>query len=173
MFSYCGFVWDADNSAAGDTAGQLAERLQASGTDWQFALRRPGIAVLYTGSRPPNRSYELAGNTGVVLGKLFVRSSEGDSTAAPTIFGPQETAKLLATGGRHLMQSYWGRYVAFLHETESRTTRIVRRPGRAERGRRHITGLPFTFAANASMVRAWDESPRSLFSWTARLWALE
>lgn len=128
MFSYCGFVWDADNSAAGDTAGQLAERLQASGTDWQFALRRPGIAVLYTGSRPPNRSYDLAGNTGVVLGKLFVRSSEGDSTAAPTIFGPQETAKLLATGGRHLMQSYWGRYVAFLHETESRTTRIVRDP---------------------------------------------
>lgn len=128
MFRYFGFVWDIDNSAAGETVGRLVERLQASGSDWQFALRRPGLAVLHTASTSPNRSYELQGNSGVVLGTLFARSGDGDSTAAPPTFGLQETEKILATAGRHLMQRYWGRYVAFLHEAESRTTRIVRDP---------------------------------------------
>jgi asparagine synthase (glutamine-hydrolysing) len=128
VFRYFGFVWDADNSAAGETVGRLVERLQASGSNWQFALRRPGLTVLYTRSRSPNRSYELEGDAGVVLGKLFARSGDFDSTAAPPMFGSQETANILATGGRHLLQRYWGRYVAFLHESESRRTRIVRDP---------------------------------------------
>lgn len=128
MFRYFGFVWDVDHSAAGETVGRLVERLQASGSDWQFALRRPGLAVLHTRSASPNRSYGLEGDSGLVLGTLFARSGDGDSTAAPPIFGLQETARILATGGRHLMQRYWGRYVAFLHEAESRTTRILRDP---------------------------------------------
>lgn len=128
MFRYFGFVWDIDDSAAGETVGRLVERLQAGGSDWQFGLERPGLAVLRTGSTSPDRSYALEGDSGVVLGTLFARSEAGDSTAAPSLFGPQETASILATAGRHLLQRYWGRYVAFLHEADSRTTRIVRDP---------------------------------------------
>ena len=128
MFRYFGFVWDVDHPAAGETVGRLVERLQASGSDWQLGLRRPGLAVLHTGSNLPNRSYELEGDSGLVLGTLFARSGDGDSTAAPPSFGPQETARVLATGGRYLLPRYWGRYVAFLYEAESRTTRIMRDP---------------------------------------------
>jgi asparagine synthase (glutamine-hydrolysing) len=128
VFRYFGFVWDVDHIAAGETVGRLVERLQASGSDWQFALQRPGLAVLHTGATSPNRSYALEGDSGLVLGTLFARSGDGDSTAAPPIFGLPETARIQATGGRHLIQRYWGRYVAFLHEAESRTTRIVRDP---------------------------------------------
>lgn len=127
MFRYIGFVWDADHAAAGEQAGLLVKRLQASGTEWQFAVNLPGVAVLYTNTTSPNRSYELQ-NAGVVLGKLFARSGAGASTAAPASFTAQESKKILASGGVHLIQQYWGRYVAFLHDTQSRTTHIVRDP---------------------------------------------
>lgn len=126
MFRYLAFVWEADNSANGEKVGSLLKHLHAGGSEWQFALNLPGVAVLYTNTTSPNRSYELQ-NAGVVLGKLFVRSDD-TSTAAPTSFGAQESTKILASGGTHLIQHYWGRYVAFLHDTDSRTTRIVRDP---------------------------------------------
>lgn len=128
MFRYFGFVWDVDNVVASEAGAFYLERLQASGSDWQCAVRRSGLAVLYTGLRSPNRCRSLEGDTGVVLGTIFVRSGDAGSTAAPPGFGSQETARILETSGRHLLQRHWGRYVAFLHEAESRTTRIVRDP---------------------------------------------
>lgn len=129
MFRYFGFVWDTDNSEAGETVDSYIERLSAGGSPWQVAFRRPGVAMLYTVSvTSPNRCYELQGDAGVVLGTLFTRSGEGDSTRASPILDSHESAKVTSTRGRHLLERYWGRYVAFLHEPQSRTTRILRDP---------------------------------------------
>ena len=127
MFRYLGFVWDTDHSAAGEKVGSLLKRLHSDNAEWQFALDLPGVAVLYKNTTSPNRAYALP-NTGVVLGTLFARHGNDASTAAPATFDAQECNKISASGGRHLIQHYWGRYVAFLHDPESRTTRIVRDP---------------------------------------------
>ena len=128
MFRYLGFVWDAENTAADATVRSLLERLRASSPPWAYAFKQPGLVVLYTNSQSPNGAYALQGEAGVVLGNLFTRSDSGDSTAAPPVFGRLETANIVASGGLYLVHRYWGRYVAFLHESESRTTRIVRDP---------------------------------------------
>lgn len=128
MFRFFGFVWEAANTGAGTAVGRYIEQLQRAGSTWRCVLERPGLAVLCTGSTLPNRSYELAGSAGVVLGRLFAGSGDSESSVAPPSFGSQETARILATGGRHLLQHYWGRYVAFLHDADTRTTRVLRDP---------------------------------------------
>ncbi|HEV7717234.1 MAG TPA: hypothetical protein VGO53_16670, partial [Steroidobacteraceae bacterium] len=117
MFRYVAFVWNDEEPAARTGAAALAERLRAVSPAWQLTLARKGLEVfcsdVRTGSSEP---YELHGGGGVVLGKLFTRGGDDGSIAAPLAIGAPETAKILASEGRRLIDSYWGRYVAFLQD---------------------------------------------------------
>ena|GEM_PF-2414429 len=42
--------------------------------------------------------------------------------------GADETEQILRTGGRHLVDEYWGRYVAFMHDGFSHRTSVLRDP---------------------------------------------
>jgi asparagine synthase (glutamine-hydrolysing) len=44
------------------------------------------------------------------------------------MLGKQETLNLLSTNGRALMESYWGRYIAFLCNAATFTTTVIRDP---------------------------------------------
>jgi asparagine synthase (glutamine-hydrolysing) len=129
MFRYFSFVWDARDAEASARVSAHISALQSAGPHWEFAWRRPGIAVLHThSSASPNRAYVLQEGAGVVLGKLFARRTASPSSAAPRIFDASESAKVVTSGGRHLIDHYWGRYVAFLHDAQTETTRILRDP---------------------------------------------
>jgi asparagine synthase (glutamine-hydrolysing) len=73
-------------------------------------------------------AYELAESDGAVLGNLFARSPDGVSTAAPRAIGAADSRAMLDTNGRHLLESFWGRYVAFLHDAHARATWVLRDP---------------------------------------------
>ena len=70
----------------------------------------------------------LHGGSGVVLGRLFIRGNDCVSTAAPLVFSDAESAALLASGGRRLIDAFWGRYVAFLRDDSADKTWILRDP---------------------------------------------
>jgi asparagine synthase (glutamine-hydrolysing) len=126
MFRYFAFVWDTDSGA--ELANRHIESLRSSDSAWHCVFESPGIAVLCADARFPNLSRSLADSAGVVLGALFASAEGAPSTTAPERFGSQETAALLTTAGRHLVQHYWGRYVAFLHDAQQRTTHVLRDP---------------------------------------------
>jgi asparagine synthase (glutamine-hydrolysing) len=63
-----------------------------------------------------------------VLGKLFERSSDGPSTPTPLALDEPRTRAIVSTGGRRLIDHYWGRYVAFLHDDSSSTSWVLRDP---------------------------------------------
>src|SRR5262249_41862734 len=71
--------------------------------------------------------YRLRDGKGVVLGKLFGRTGDGVSTAVPTLDDDQ-SARIVATAGRHLVERYWGRYVAFVRDPAAMTTWVLRDP---------------------------------------------
>ncbi|MDB6091154.1 MAG: putative asparagine synthase [Gammaproteobacteria bacterium] len=83
-----------------------------------------GYAGARAGSSEP---YLLQEGKGVVLGKLFERSS-GPSTPAPLIFDEARARLIIASRGRRLIDRYWGRYVAFLHDDSSGTSWVLRDP---------------------------------------------
>jgi asparagine synthase (glutamine-hydrolysing) len=129
MFRYFCFVWDEREVEASARVEACIEALQASGSHWEFAWRRPGVVVLHTAaSASPNRSYALQEGAGVVLGKLFMRRVASSSVSAPPTLDASESAKIKASAGRHLIDHYWGRYVAFLHDAQTSTLRILRDP---------------------------------------------
>jgi len=124
MFRYVAFVWNDAESAARETAQQLAARLQG---DWRLGLKQNGLAVFHAGARAgSSESYLLHNGAGVVLGKLFKSSDGGRSISASLTLSEAESAKILATQGRHLIEEYWGRYVAFARNTATDSTWVLR-----------------------------------------------
>jgi len=129
MFRYVAFVWNDQDPTLREAARALLQRHSAAGQDWRVALRGSGIEVRYAGADSSScAAYLLAENGGVVLGNLFARSHEGVSKAVPTAIGEGESRVMLDTNGRHLIESFWGRYVAFLHDPQARASWIVRDP---------------------------------------------
>jgi len=92
-------------------------------------LRGRGVEVRYARADSDScLAHELAEGEGVVLGNLFARSQQGVSTAAPPTLGAADSRAILDTNGRHLIESFWGRYVAFLHDAAAGAAWVVRDP---------------------------------------------
>src|SRR5262245_38174744 len=119
MFRYVAFVWHQSDPGAAQHSRVLARRLQ----DWQCVLRGNRLEVYCRDIRPrASEPYWLHGETGVVLGKLFGAKNSSASTG----FSESESAKIVGSAGRHLIDHYWGRYVAFLQEAD--TVWVLRDP---------------------------------------------
>jgi asparagine synthase (glutamine-hydrolysing) len=129
VFRYVAFVWNEQDPAVRESARGMLQRHSASADEWQVALRGSGAEVRYVKSGTAAcTAYLLADGGGVVLGTLFARSQEGVSTPAPPQLAAADSRALLDSDGRHLIESFWGRYVAFLHDTPARATWVVRDP---------------------------------------------
>ncbi len=133
MFRYVAFVWNDEDPAARESAGVLSQRLAhregAAGESWHSGLRGRGLQVRYTRADADScEAYPLTGGEGVVLGDLFARSQEGLSGPAPRPLSPSDSRAMLDTDGRHLIESFWGRYVAFLHDEQAGASWVVRDP---------------------------------------------
>jgi asparagine synthase (glutamine-hydrolysing) len=129
VFRYVALIWNAAAPEAVGGSRALADRLCDGDAGWSPVLRRDGIAVFCKDIRPGlSESLALYDGAGVVLGKLFVRGNDCVSSAAPQTFSETETQAILASGGRRLVDAYWGRYVAFLREGMTDTTSVLRDP---------------------------------------------
>jgi asparagine synthase (glutamine-hydrolysing) len=128
MFRYIGFAWDDADSTAREGVAQLTNLLHSGSPGWSVTYERKGLAVhcagVRTGSSEP---YMLQNGAGVVLGKLFRRTADG-STTMPLAVGEADSAKILASRGRALVDDYWGIYVAFLFDEKSESKWVLRDP---------------------------------------------
>lgn len=129
MFRYLGLTWNVLDLHAGATARFIAQRLIASSNEWRSSVELPGLAVFHTDARPSSSLiYPLARDAGVVVGKLFKKSTIVGVPRDEVSLGAAETDEIQADGGRHLTRAYWGRYVAFLRDGVSRTSWVLRDP---------------------------------------------
>ena len=128
MFRYVAFVWNERDGACREAAQALLARHSATSADWRVALRGKGVEVRHLGVSDACAAYLLDDGGGVVLGTLFARSQEGISTAAPKALGEADSRAILDSNGRHLIETFWGRYVAFLHDDGASATWVLRDP---------------------------------------------
>ncbi|HEU4627149.1 MAG TPA: asparagine synthase C-terminal domain-containing protein [Steroidobacteraceae bacterium] len=130
MFRYVAFVWNVADPQARASTRVLVERLQAATSEWQTVIDSEGLTVLCRDVRASSsRPYRLQGDAGVVLGTLFTRGANGvPSASVPSLLDEDSTRAIVTTAGRALFADYWGRYVAFVHETAAHTVRILRDP---------------------------------------------
>jgi asparagine synthase (glutamine-hydrolysing) len=127
MFRYVGFDWNPSAPAQAAFAQRLDETIRRA-QGWQPALSGPGLRVHATGTRPGvNRTYPLARDQGVILGRLFRRTEPPSGPRAFEI-SSSETERILKTDGQALVDDYWGPYIAILRP-RGRSTRLLRDPG--------------------------------------------
>jgi asparagine synthase (glutamine-hydrolysing) len=129
VFRYVAFVWNDSDSAARGSAAEMARRLTERSPEWRAVFAKSGLHVycadIRAGSSEP---YAIHGHGGVVLGKLFRSGSDSASVSAPLELPDDESQRIAASGGRRLIEAFWGRYVAFLHDDVARVVRVLRDP---------------------------------------------
>ena len=114
MHRFLALLWNSAETSD-DTAHLLLKRLRSNPKlYWQIAFDAPGALVLHASDAPTVlQNYELFDGCGVVLGKLYRRDT-ASLLSAETRLSQAETQQILGTGGRHLVDCYWGRYVAVI-----------------------------------------------------------
>jgi asparagine synthase (glutamine-hydrolysing) len=129
VFRYVAFIWNDRDAAKRESAASLLQHHATMARGWCTALRGKGVEVRYLrADTDTSLVYELADGDGAVLGNLFARSEQGVSRPAPRQLGEADSRAMLDTNGRHLIEDFWGRYVAFLHDREARATWVLRDP---------------------------------------------
>jgi asparagine synthase (glutamine-hydrolysing) len=131
MYRFFTLVWDAMDSQSNVLAGQLALRLQRAAPGWQNVLTAPGVSAFHAGAVPLRHDAAvLANGTGVVFGKLFDKNFDTAPNRA-LVLSDDDGAQIAATGGRHLLDNYWGRYVAVVRDPITSRVRVLRDPSGA------------------------------------------
>ena len=127
MLRYIAFIWDPDDY---DSAARVASARTTllSGRFWTTAYSVENVLVTFQRPADPSSScHPLAANAGVVLGSLFRRHRGAASTPTADLGGP-ETVSVLSSSGRHLVENYWGAYIALIRDPHSRRCSVLRDP---------------------------------------------
>ena len=125
MYRYISLVWNEHDGRATETAAFLTAHFMGTETDWSEVYAGAGLRVLHTGEEkgrmqayPLNTQEEDSG--GVVLGKLFDRPSDPEAIPGNAELSVGEARRVIDTAGRHLVDHYWGSWVAFFQDSDKK-----------------------------------------------------
>jgi len=121
MYRYISLVWNATDTQATETAKFLRGYFDESATPWEVAYKGDGLLALHTGQEKNRmQAYPLrtedGHSGGVVLGKLFKRERNPEAVAKNADLNTEEARAVIHSAGRHLVDDYWGSYVAFFQD---------------------------------------------------------
>ncbi|MDY6947254.1 MAG: asparagine synthase-related protein [Pseudomonadota bacterium] len=129
MRRYLVLLWDPQSLAAQRTLDTLDVESTLPAAQWAAAYEGPGIRVLqFARDRDTAQTYRLQDRAGVVLGRLFDRRHADYSMAATLCFDASETRKILNSAGQHLIERYWGSYLAIVHDRAHGAWHVFRDP---------------------------------------------
>lgn len=93
---------------------------------WRGCLVDSQHLIVFTPVEIPH--IPLADSQGLILGDLF---SKDEASVAATGLSSSEARAITRTGGRHLLDRYWGQYVALLRSADDGAYVVVRDPSGA------------------------------------------
>jgi len=156
MFRYVGLIWDPADPQGKDEAERCERRLMHSASGWNRVVSASGLRVYVRSGRDHDTlvAYPLARESGVVLGTVFHRAgscdSDAEGAAHELLFSDSETDEIVESHGRSLMDSCWGRYVAFITIASQQTVWIAKDP----------TGrLPCFFSQRSRLTLVFSHMP--------------
>lgn len=129
MFRFIAFGWDGADQEQTARALQLSQQARDQYGPDGHLLDGYGLAIHWTDARErSSEHYLLDDDQGIILGKLFNRHVDGQYSAPERRLDAESSERILANGGRGIITSYWGRYVAFLKDSGSGLVRVIRDP---------------------------------------------
>lgn len=159
MLRYVALLWEGTDAGSASTAEVLSQRLVADSQSWQAVVTKAGLSILVLRSPFGCYAAHSLGDGGSVLGVVFDRSNpDRNSARAPLgYFSDAESARIVRSDGRRLVENYWGRYVAFLCDPSGSRKWVLRDPvGDILCYRTRVRGLDvyFSFLPDFPKLRA-------------------
>jgi len=129
MHRYLAFVSSQEGADAAQAMQIMESSLGSTLSGWSIAFKDAGALVLHAGTRRDSAEhYPLAEQCGVIVGALFRRSDEDHTQRQKISFDAQETRRIVASTGQHLISSYWGRYFALIKDRGASSYHVIRDP---------------------------------------------
>ena len=127
MYPYAAFIRDAQNPHANAAAQRLVDVFRQTHQDWMLLDHNQGLSLFH--APPGGRSvaaFVLPAGAGAVLGTLFPKNLDVSPRKWRPVIEGWCAEEIVRTGGRHLMDHYWGGYVAFLAGREGTVHHVLR-----------------------------------------------
>jgi asparagine synthase (glutamine-hydrolysing) len=122
-------MWNCADVVATASARFIAGRLHRASVNWDLVLDAEGvIAFQGDAERSSCETRLLSDECGAIFGRLFKTGQELESNATGRLLDREESARIVATRGAHLIDCYWGRYVAVARNPASNETFVIRDP---------------------------------------------
>lgn len=94
---------------------------------WKIAFEAPGTLVMHPADRSC-RTYLLRQQRGVIVGQLFARECTDYSQSRQVTFDESQSATMVRSAGKYLVDQYWGRYFALIVDREADKHYVFRDP---------------------------------------------
>jgi asparagine synthase (glutamine-hydrolysing) len=156
VYRYLALLWNPADERSRHLVRSMAERLEREPESWSCAMEATGVAIYHAGRNAgASDACLLPHSSGAVLGKIFTRDIDAPESAAKVTFDEAEGSRIAASGGRRLLERYWGRYVAVVRNAVTDEVWILRDPS---------GGFPcwYTSHAGVSIVCSDVEDCRAL-----------
>jgi asparagine synthase (glutamine-hydrolysing) len=139
VYRYLVLIWGAQDPEAISDAVHVSGRLLGGDPAWSRVVDEAGLTAFHADaggldatSREKLTSCEsrpLSGRRrGVVFGRLFKRGTELQPHPSGAPIDAIESERMCDSGGQHLIEAYWGRYVAILRDGANQSVRVIRDP---------------------------------------------
>jgi asparagine synthase (glutamine-hydrolysing) len=127
VYRYITLLWNPHDVDDIRVFNSLASLLARRPSPWSIAYEGSGVLALHTAKDDSvHGAYRLHGEAGIVLGKIFDRTGQHPNRVAG--LNRLTSAQIAGTGGRHLIDHFWGAYVAFLCNDSTGEHHIIRGP---------------------------------------------
>jgi asparagine synthase (glutamine-hydrolysing) len=129
MYRYFVLIWNPRDLQAASIARSLCERMLSLPPRWVRAFQADGIAAFHAGlGEGASETLLLDHGAGAVFGRIFNRDIESTASARRVELDRNESLRIVQTGGRRLIERYWGRYAALVQDAATSETWILRDP---------------------------------------------
>ena len=129
MYRYLALLWNPADERSRHLVRSMAERLDGEPERWSCILEAAGVAIFHAGQNVgASDACLLRHGLGAVLGKVFTRDIDAPEAAPKVTFDEAESSRIAASGGRRLLERYWGRYVAIVRNTVTDEVWVLRDP---------------------------------------------
>src|SRR5262249_43409810 len=111
------------------TARALRERLRTLPQGWLPIFEADGVCAFHAGlGAGASKTVLLGDGAGAVFGRIFNRDLGETAGVLQVDPEPAESLRIVQTGGRRLIERYWGRYVALIRDPATGEAWILRDP---------------------------------------------
>lgn len=131
MYRFLVATWNQHDAGCNSAGKLVTDRIRNSRTTWGTSIDVPGMAAFQATLQPEASDvYALHSELGILFGRVFQRHTDlfSDKPSANATFDEPSSRRIIATGGRELIESYWGCYTAFLRDPAENRKWILRSP---------------------------------------------